>query len=598
MVNIREFNTKAYTFLKELRMDSTSLRYAYRKSNYGGRLDEGFWFYGNNEYICISFWSGMDWKNRTPNIAWYFMANGDCQLEINVSDSQRKMQFIQKYMLNELNLYQEGRRFVKRYGYEESAGLEYLDRFINNFNNELSDKNRIDEILERYGKDFFINIDNRIDFIDQYEFRSRDIKIKKYIEKLKGESIEFHKASSKPSKLSSVRIFDYGEIKEASILDIKPENQWIFLVGENGSGKTTVIRALATILGYKLLEKEELLSNPDFHAELILYKDNIKQRPYLREGNNDCNKQFPLVSSLAIFGPNRLISQKDKKGDTSENSLNLALKKKGLFDPLWNLEYRMLDIEKQFDEWERDKKKGKDDFEKRRYYITTVLTEIVPGLYDIRFEYQNTSRNIKKERRTIYIIKKDENSEEEIKDWRELPSGTKSVFAMVSEILIRLYHYQKDIVDPAEFRGIIIIDEIDLHLHPKAQRDLIKDLSKIFINVQFIVSTHSPIPLLGAPDGSVFVSVNRNYRDGIYLDRLIHLEKNIANLTPNILLSSEIFGDSEIYSENYKTDNEIFTEDKNSDILYNKELKDKLSEGLKPDQLEKLKNLIDPKNEV
>ncbi|WP_289044078.1 AAA family ATPase [uncultured Olleya sp.] len=595
MVNIREFHTEVYNYLKGLRQKESSLRYTYRKSNYGGRLDEGFWFYGNNDYLCISFWTGMDWKNRTPNIAWFFMSNGNCQLEVNVSDSNDKSHFVEKYLMTELGLVPEGRRYIKRYGYEEHAGIEYLDLFINGFNGEKSDKDKIDEIILKQGKVFFSKRDNKIDFIDQYEFRSRDLKISKYLDKLKGENIEFHKAFSKPSKVSSIKIFDYGDIKEASILNIDKSNQWIFLVGENGSGKTTVLKSLATIFGYRLLDKNELASHSNFHAEFKLIKGQ-NETIYNRYQNNDCNKQFPLVSSLALFGPNRLISQKDKKGSTNANSLNLALKKKGLFSPLWNLEYRMLDIEKQFDEWRReDNKHSKSYFENRLYHIRTILAKIVPGLYDIRFEYQ-TNKN--RSRKTVYIIKKDEYSEDEIKDWRELPSGTKSVFAMVSEMLIRLYHYQKDIIDPSEFRGVVIIDEIDLHLHPKAQRDLIKDLSEIFINVQFIVSTHSPIPLLGAPKESVFVAVNRNHKEGIYLDRLIHLEKNIESLTPNILLSSEIFGDTQIYSENYNPNTEIHTEDTKSDINFNNQLKNKLSEDLNLDQINKLNKLIDPKNEA
>jgi hypothetical protein len=96
----------------------------------------------------------------------------------------------------------------------------------------------------------------------------------------------------------------------------------------------------------------------------------------------------------------------------------------------------------------------------------------------------------------------------------------------------------------------------------------------------------------------VFVAVNRNHSDGIYLDRLIHLEKNIESLTPNILLSSEIFGDTQIYSENYNPNTEIHTEDTKSDINFNNQLKNKLSEDLNPDQINKLNKLIDPENEA
>ena len=40
--------------------------------------------------------------------------------------------------------------------------------------------------------------------------------------------------------------------------------------------------------------------------------------------------------------------------------------------------------------------------------------------------------------------------------------------------------------------GVVLVDEIDLHLHPEWQQRILRDLQNIFPNVQFIVSTHSP----------------------------------------------------------------------------------------------------------
>src|SRR5687768_1028128 len=114
MVDIKAFNNEVYDFLNEMRTRDTSLRYTYRKSNYGGRLEDGFWFYGNNDYLTISFWSGMDWKNRTPNIAFSFTSRGEALLEVNVSDSDRKREFVEKFLVNELKLSVDGRRYIKR----------------------------------------------------------------------------------------------------------------------------------------------------------------------------------------------------------------------------------------------------------------------------------------------------------------------------------------------------------------------------------------------------------------------------------------------------------------------------------------------------
>ena len=48
-----------------------------------------------------------------------------------------------------------------------------------------------------------------------------------------------------------------------------------------------------------------------------------------------------------------------------------------------------------------------------------------------------------------------------------------------------------------------MIDELDLHLHPQWQRTIVESLRTAFPKIQFIASTHSPIPLLGAPNNSI-----------------------------------------------------------------------------------------------
>ena len=46
--------------------------------------------------------------------------------------------------------------------------------------------------------------------------------------------------------------------------------------------------------------------------------------------------------------------------------------------------------------------------------------------------------------------------------------------------------------DPLQSHGVVMIDEVDLHLHPGWQQTILLDLMRTFPNVQFIVSTHSP----------------------------------------------------------------------------------------------------------
>jgi predicted ATP-binding protein involved in virulence len=74
----------------------------------------------------------------------------------------------------------------------------------------------------------------------------------------------------------------------------------------------------------------------------------------------------------------------------------------------------------------------------------------------------------------------------------QLSDGEKSLIALIGDLARRLSIANPVASNPLEGSGIILIDEIDLHLHPKWQRLVIPKLLEIFPNCQFIVSTHSP----------------------------------------------------------------------------------------------------------
>lgn len=75
----------------------------------------------------------------------------------------------------------------------------------------------------------------------------------------------------------------------------------------------------------------------------------------------------------------------------------------------------------------------------------------------------------------------------------QLSQGEKSLMALVGDIARRLSMMNPAMDDPLTGDGIVLIDEIDLHLHPSWQRDIIARLTKTFPNCQFILTTHSPL---------------------------------------------------------------------------------------------------------
>jgi predicted ATP-binding protein involved in virulence len=74
----------------------------------------------------------------------------------------------------------------------------------------------------------------------------------------------------------------------------------------------------------------------------------------------------------------------------------------------------------------------------------------------------------------------------------QLSDGEKCLLAMVSDLARRLAIANPGLSNPLQGNGIILIDEIELHLHPRWQRGILPSLTKTFPNCQFIVSTHSP----------------------------------------------------------------------------------------------------------
>lgn len=117
----------------------------------------------------------------------------------------------------------------------------------------------------------------------------------------------------------------------------------------------------------------------------------------------------------------------------------------------------------------------------------------------------------------------------------QMSDGYKIVTAMVADIASRMAEANPDMENPLMSNGIVLIDEIDLHLHPKWQRTIIDSLSKTFPKIQFIVSTHSPIILSGAMDAAQVIVLGE---DGIVdADAKEYETYDISQL-----LLSELFG--------------------------------------------------------
>lgn len=89
----------------------------------------------------------------------------------------------------------------------------------------------------------------------------------------------------------------------------------------------------------------------------------------------------------------------------------------------------------------------------------------------------------------------------------QLSEGERNILAMVGDIARRLslLNPESDATAMLAAPGIVLIDEIELHLHPKWQREIISNLEKTFPNCQFIVTTHSPQVLSHVHENQVWI---------------------------------------------------------------------------------------------
>lgn len=81
----------------------------------------------------------------------------------------------------------------------------------------------------------------------------------------------------------------------------------------------------------------------------------------------------------------------------------------------------------------------------------------------------------------------------------QLSDGEKCTLALFGDLARRLALANPNKEKPLEGNGVVLIDEIELHMHPSWQRKVLRTLSEVFPNIQFIITTHSP-QILGEID--------------------------------------------------------------------------------------------------
>lgn len=558
---ITDIHNELLELLDKASIENSDIVFRLRKTNRANRLDDGYWFLGNTEYLSIGFWKGADWKRKVPNISFMTDFRGHCWLHFSVSDSQDKFDFLIDKVFPSLGIEVREKDFIEngnRYTVEFiNKGIERcLSEFLTNY------WSKIDSLIR---KEENKNKELGIGIIPEEEFMQDLNKVRDYKSKI--ESYERGLSSMRNLKIKSFEIKNYGPIKSLKLDDIPLKSQWIFLTGENGVGKSSILKALARAIGFGKLDKNESEDIDSFvciiDAHLSSHKDKF-QRIFERRGNVQTDKVKPLFIGFAAYGAMRL---NPIHSGLSKKKLKEARGKNGHSSTLFSNNAYLLDLETQYKEWFQSP--DNIEFSKRSYAIKEFLQELLLNVGKVEFGFKDDIPFTE-----VKEIDIDGNLLSPVPIGK-LSSGYMSLLAMMSDLLVRLYRQQPQIDDPGELRGLVFVDEIDIHLHPKFQKYLVEQLTKAFPKVQFIVSTHSPIPLLGAPKNSVVCVVKRNKEKGTYLVRVddkIYLEE----LLPNTILTSPIFGMNNISNDNRSKGAFIRTEESFEELKFNDKLRNKI----------------------
>lgn len=328
--------------------------------------------------------------------------------------------------------------------------------------------------------------------------------------------------------------------------------QWTVILGNNNVGKTTILRALASLefnletgidnitnsyrnvnvfriltsyekdllfIGNELLYKQDNIISPVKNLEL---NDKEKRKYYFNQ-KELITKELDWVSNINLtsfivndkiqgnlvkssskyklfefklfgYGTSRMMV--DSQSPTEDST-------QGLFDN----KTLLLNVEEWLKELHFAAISKIEGAEKRYNQVKEVLCSgLLPDVKDIRIQ-------------TIPDKSSYETFPEFLtsNNWvrmEDLGYGYQATLAWVADLAKRMFDTFPDLPNPLHGSSLVLVDEIDLHLHPEWQRKIIKYLSDLFPNVQFIVTAHSPLIIQSADNVNLIMLEKDDNPDG------------------------------------------------------------------------------------
>ena len=269
----------------------------------------------------------------------------------------------------------------------------------------------------------------------------------------------------------------------------------LIITGKNGSGKTVLLNALANYLQYYhnqvAVNILELLEDPN-RPVLVHFNLNTLHENRTSLQNRDFIIAFYQADrSVKMIEPDS--PQKphiNGKGDIRETASDQFI------NFLVDLKFQeLLAISNQEKELEQSIKTWFGDFE-------SLLKTI--------FQKDDLALTFDQENKYSFKI----STGQQTFGFNEMSDGFKAVINIVADLILKMQNGGK-ISEAYQKKGIVLIDEIETHLHLELQKIIMPFLTKTFPNIQFIVTTHSPFVLSSMPNAVAYDLEHREVLDDL-----------------------------------------------------------------------------------
>jgi len=327
--------------------------------------------------------------------------------------------------------------------------------------------------------------------------------------------------------------------------EIPLDEQMTVVLGENGSGKSTVIEALASLNDTAL--GEGFTSFPLRHktkrGRIALYQHGRKSPAANWISSAVQRNNLPEDSYVLAYGRYRRIFLDEEEGAQSTNPAVLLDKMaaRAAKDRATTLNRPDNNLLRDMSRYLIALNYGRSSdprLERVWNRLAEVLPFLDPRLKDLQIiDHRGRTTAAVAHKHVVLPID-------------ELSDGYQSLLVIIFDLALRFPYLFPSLEDPLQGRAVVAIDEIDLHLHARWQRTVLTQFLDLFPKTQFIVTTHSAVVVQNAIDTRRKVVTLKEHRDAVRADVLTPRalrELNGAEVG-SVLLEDKLFGVASRYS--------------------------------------------------